>query len=137
MKTFLSITAVATMLATAQTAGAVCSQRELAGTWASYAVGANVRGDYWLQCTLRIDDRGKFTAASSNCVASSGLQSPAEGSLTVANLKFCSFKGMIELTKGTAANVINHATLAPDKNMAGGIGTFEGSGFSFNLVRVK
>ena len=44
---------------------------------------------------------------------------------------------MIELTKGTAEYLIDHATLAFDKSTAEGIGTFEGGGFSFNLVGIK
>ncbi|HTJ63644.1 MAG TPA: hypothetical protein VL899_07525 [Alphaproteobacteria bacterium] len=128
---------VGVMLGGIQDADAACSQADVAGVWASYTVGADVRGDYWLQCTLRIAPNGKFTASSSSCIASSGLKSAAEGSLTLANAATCAFKGGIVLTKGTAENFINHATLAFDKNTAEGIGTFEGGGFSFNLVRIK
>jgi hypothetical protein len=125
------------MFAAAHEAGAVCKQSDIAGTWASYTVGAGPTADYWLHCVLRISATGKFTAASSSCAASSGLTSTADGSLTLMNPTICAYKGVIGLTKGTADNVINHATLAFDKNSAEGIGTFEGGGFSFNLVRIK
>jgi hypothetical protein len=126
-----------TLLAGVQQAGAVCKQSDIAGTWASYIVGAGPTADYWLHCTLKISSVGTFTPTGSICIASTGLTASAEGSLKLANAEFCSYKGVIELTKGTAENFVNHATLAIDKNSAEGIGTFEGGGFSFNLVRIK
>jgi hypothetical protein len=124
-------------LVSAPAANATCTQADAMGTWASYMVGLDVKTDYWVHCTLKIDATGKFTAKTSSCTADSGLISPAEGTFHLINGTVCAFKGGIQLTKGTAENFINHATLGFDKHTAEGVGTFEGGGFSFNLVRIK
>jgi hypothetical protein len=90
-----------------------------------------------LDCTLRIDATGKFTAKTSFCTADSGLKSPAQGNLTLTNGAICAYKGVIQMTKLAAESTINHATLSRDKETAQGVGLFEDGGFSFNLVRLK
>lgn len=138
MKSLLQASALAlAVLAIGPAANATCTQADATGTWASYMVGLDVKTDYWLHCTLKIDATGKFSAATSSCTADSGLISPAEGTFRLINGNLCAFKGGILLTKGTAENFINHATLGFDKHTAAGVGTFEGGGFSFNLVRIK
>jgi hypothetical protein len=119
-------------------ARAACTQADVAGVWASYTVGISTGSlDYWLDCTLRIDASGNFTAKTSSCVADSGLKSPANGHLTLTNGAICAYKGVIRMTKLAAESTINHATLSRDKEAAEGVGLFEDGGFSFNLVRIK
>jgi len=138
MKYLLQAGAVAlAVFTTVPAAHATCTQADATGTWASYTVGLDVSTDYWIHCTLKIDATGKFTAKTSSCTVDSGLISPAEGTFHLINGNLCAFKGGIILTKGTAENVINHATLSIDKHTAEGVGTFEGGGFSFNLVKIK
>jgi hypothetical protein len=119
-------------------ARAACTQADLTGVWASYTVGISTGSlDYWLDCTLRIDASGNFTAKTSSCIADSGLKSPANGHLTLSNGATCAYRGVIAMTKLAAESVINHATLSRDKETAQGVGLFEDGGFSFNLVRLK
>jgi hypothetical protein len=138
MKLLILSGAIALAAFATPAARAACTQADVAGVWASYTVGINTgSSDYWLDCTLRIDATGKFTAKTSSCVADSGLKSPAQGNLTLTNRAICAYKGVIEMTDGVAESVINHATLSRDKETAEGVGLFEGGGFSFNLVRLK
>ncbi len=138
MKLRVLSAAIALAALASPAARAFCTQADLTGVWASYTVGISTGSlDYWLDCTLRIDGSGNFTAKTSSCVADSGLKSPVNGHLTLVNGQTCAFKGVLQMTKLAAESVINHATLSRDKDTALGVGLFEDGGFSFNLVRLK
>mgnify|MGYP006274279703 CR=1 FL=1 len=129
-----------TILATAAVAGlsvgsaqASCSENSLKGSWQFYALATD---DSVTTCRITIDKSGAVEPATCSSItgASQTDVNLISGSLSLSNRPNCAYTGTLNL--GGETNTIR-LTLAQDKSIANGYGSYSGGLFMFSLTKVK
>src|SRR5687768_18567096 len=131
-----TISGVATFgvaLLVASSAGAACTQAQLAGSWRVHVHGATAGdGSFWTRCALTIGSTGNV---SGSCLPDEGPGFTLSGGrLTVVNTTACVITGTVRTPQGT--NLIRDAAMDSGKTVISGVGIDpEGERFAFTGVK--
>jgi hypothetical protein len=140
-------TAAVALVASGVSAHAVCTQAQLAGTWAADAIGSSAfESIEGANCTLVIDTTGKLLAGSGCAITPAYLVATAiSGSLKLTTAANCSYKGSFKIQSAHETYQVIRLTLATTHVTASAAGIY-GSGnfgadsqapFLMNLTKIK
>ena len=136
MNRFFAATAIASGVLVASSAGASCVQPQVGGVWSAYSFGVKAGEAYWVKCNLTIDTAGKIGGTSA-CKNSAGRITVATGSILAPGSGGCNYTGSITYKIDGTVLTIDRATLARNKEIIEGVGSYNNGFVTFNMVRSK
>jgi hypothetical protein len=116
-------------------ASAGCSISDIQGTWSAYSVGAQDGASYWIKCAITVESDGRIAEGSSSCSDMYNNRTKLAGGMKLKDASLCTYEGSVTLVADDEVDKISEVTLAPDHDMASGVGISPTDGFSFSLVR--
>jgi hypothetical protein len=106
-------------------ANASCVQGDLTGKWQVYGLSVFDNGAGWIRCLFTVSSSGAI--ANTACTQSDGQsKNLRNGKVTLTNGATCTFTARFTLNGDL--NKLLHATIAPDKQTAAGVGEAQPSG---------
>jgi hypothetical protein len=134
MYRLLATTAIAAAVLTGPSAEAACVQAQAAGLWSAYSSGVQGGESYWVKCTLHINTAGNITDTS-GCTNSAGRVSVVTGSILAPGNGICNYTGTITYKIDNTVLTIDRLTLAQNKEIMEGVGSYNNGFVTFNMVR--
>jgi len=136
MNRLFAATAIVSGMLVASSAGASCVQPQVGGHWSAYSFGVHAGEAYWVKCNLTIDTSGKIGGTSA-CKNSAGRITGATGSILAPGNGGCNYTGSITYKIDNTVLSVDRATLARNKEIVEGVGSYNDGFVTFNMVRDK